>query len=75
MLWSAAILRSGRISRAAGLAGTVVGAGVFLAFLSGYLRLDVHGFGIMTVTQSGWLIWLGILLCRVGTKRMQSGLA
>lgn len=64
LLWSAAILRSGRMARAAGIAGAVIGAGILLGFFSGHLRLDVHGFGIVTFAQSGWLIWLGILLCR-----------
>jgi len=65
LLWSAAIWRSGRIVRAAGVAGALVGAGVLLAFLSGQLRLDVHGFGMVTFAQSIWLIWLGVLLCWV----------
>ena len=42
----------------------MVGAGVLVAFLSGHVSLDVHGFGLITFTQSGWLIWLGILMCR-----------
>jgi hypothetical protein len=75
LLWSAAILTSGRMARAAGVAGAVVGAGVLLAFLSGQLRLDVHGFGIVTFAQSGWLIWLGILLCRDGGRRIGHGSA
>jgi len=66
LLWSAAILRSRRIPRAAGVAGAVVGGGILLAFLSGYLRLGVHGFGLVTFAQSGWLIGLGVLLCREG---------
>ncbi len=66
LLFSAAVLKSRQMSRAAGVAGLVVGAGVLVAFLSGRLSLDVHGFGIVTYAQSGWLIWLGILLCREG---------
>jgi len=46
--------------------GAVIGAGVLLVLLAGYLRLDVHGFGIVTFAQSLWLIWLGVLLCREG---------
>ena len=43
---------------------TRVPSRILLALLSGYLRLDVHGFGIVTFSQSIWLIWLGVLLCR-----------
>lgn len=67
LLWSAAILRSGRLARASGSVGVALGAVILVAFLSGHLRLDVHGFGLVTFAQSGWLIWLGILLCREGT--------
>ncbi len=66
MLWSAEVVRSRRMARATGVAGLAVGAGVLVGFLSGHLSLDVHGFGIVTFAQSGWLIWLGILLCRPG---------
>ena len=64
LLWSTAVLRSGRMTRSAGVAGLVVGAGVLVAFVSGQVSLDVHGFGLITFAQSGWLIWLGILMCR-----------
>ena len=64
LLWSAAVLRGRRMARAAGFTGVVVGAGVLVAFLSGHLSLDVHGFGVVTFAQSAWLIWLGVLLCR-----------
>lgn len=67
LLWSAAILRSGRMARASGVVGAVVGAGVLLGFFSGHLTLDVHGFGLVTFAQSGWLIWLSVQLCREET--------
>ena len=51
LLWSATIWKTGRLPRAAAIAGAVVGAGVLLALLSGYLRLDVHGFGIVTFSS------------------------
>jgi hypothetical protein len=68
LLWSAAIWRSGT-ARAAAVAGALVGAGVLVAFLSGQLPLDAHGFRVVTFAQSIWLIWLGILLCRDGAGR------
>lgn len=66
LLWSVAIWRSGppRMPRAAGVVGTIVGAGVLIGLLSGHLRLDVHGFAVVTVAQSAWLIWLGVVMCR-----------
>lgn len=64
LLWSAAIWRSQRMSRAAGVAGAVIGAGVLFALFSGHLRLGVHGAQLVTFATSGWLIWVGVLLCR-----------
>lgn len=71
LLWSAAILVTGRMSRAAGIAGVVVGLGVLLVFFSGHVRLDVHGARIVFFAQSGWLIWLGSLLCRTEGKPVE----
>ena len=68
LLWSVAIWRSGppprRVPRAVGVSGAIVGAAVLIGILSGHLRLDVHGFAIVTVAQSAWLIWLGVVMCR-----------
>ena len=66
LLWSAEMLRGLRMGRAVGIAGVVAGAAILLGVLSGHLRMDVHGFGIVTLAHSAWLIWLGILLCRPG---------
>ena len=66
LLFASAILRTGRLMRAAGFFGAVVSAAILLLFFVGHLRLDVHGFGIVTFAQSAWMIWIGILLCREG---------
>jgi len=66
VLFSAAILRTGRVARATGVVGALVGALILLVFFAGRLTLDVHGFGIVTFAQSAWLVWVGILLCREG---------
>lgn len=63
LCWSAAILSSRRMPRPTGIAGSVVGTVILLVFLAGHLRLDVHGFGIVTFAQSAWFVWLGVLLC------------
>jgi len=64
LLWSAAIMKSAAMARAAGVAGIALGGGILLAFFGGLLRLDAHGFGILTFAQCGWFIWLGYLQCR-----------
>lgn len=63
LLWSAAILKGRAMSRAAGVAGVLIGPAVVVAFLSGRVGLGVHGFGMIAFAQSAWLIWIGILLC------------
>lgn len=69
LLWSAAIVKDRRLARSAGIAGILVGAALLLGVLSGYLRLNVHGFGVVTLAQSAWLIWVGVLLCRGDPSR------
>ena len=64
LLFSIAILRSARLAAAAGIFGAVVSALILLLFFVGHLKLDVHGFGLVTFAQAAWLIWVGILLCR-----------
>ncbi len=64
LLWSWAILQSHRLPRAAGVAGALIGGLVVLAVLSGHLRLGLHGFGLVVVAQSVWMIWLGVVLLR-----------
>lgn len=75
LLFSTGIWRSGRLARAAAVAGAVIGAGLLLAFFAGRLGLDAHGFGIVTFVQSLWLIWLGVLLCREGERAALPGRA
>jgi hypothetical protein len=37
-----------------------------VAFFAGRLVLDVHGFGLVMLAQSTWLVWIGLLLCAEG---------
>jgi hypothetical protein len=67
LLWGAAILRR-RMGPAVGWAGVLIALVVLLGFFAGHLRLDVHGFGMVTFAQSAWLAWLGVLLLRPGTE-------
>jgi hypothetical protein len=64
LLWSAAILRGTRMPRGAGIAGLILASAVLLAFFAGHLGLDVHGFGILMIVQSIWLVWIGAGLLR-----------
>jgi hypothetical protein len=65
LLFSVTILRSGRLSRTAGIFGVVAGTLIPLLVFVGHLRLDVHGYGVVIFAQSAWQIWVGAALCRV----------
>jgi hypothetical protein len=67
LLWSFAILAHGRLSRAAGVLGAIVGALALLAVTIGHMRLDVHGFGAVVLSQGIWMITVGVLLARART--------
>ena len=64
VLLSLAILRSRRIARVSGLLGLLVGAAILIAFFFFALKLDVHGFGLVTLARGVWLIALGVALGR-----------
>jgi hypothetical protein len=73
LLFGATILKTNRLSRAAGVFGLVVSALILVLFFVGHIRLDVHGFGVITFAQSAWLLWVGILLCREDPVAGRSG--
>ena len=62
LLWSIAILRSGIFSRALGIYGCLAAPLTLIAVLSGHIRLNVHGFGIVVLSQAVWFISAGVLL-------------
>src|SRR5262245_3928735 len=64
LLFSIAILRGNRLSRASGVFGAVVGVLIPLLIFVGHIRLDVHGFGAVLLAQGLWMLWVGVLLCR-----------
>jgi len=68
-LWSAAIMRSRVIGRWLGVYGLVVGPLAILALVSGHLRLDVHGFGLVVLVQSVWFVSAGVCLWRAPSAR------
>jgi methionine-rich copper-binding protein CopC len=73
VLWSVAILRSSRVQHAAGVAGLIAGASVLALFFAGHIRTDVHGFGVMVLVQSVWMVWVGVLLCRESVEITTAG--
>ena len=64
VLWSAAILKSAALARGLGLYGCVLGPLAVLALVSGHVRLDVHGFGLIVLGQALWFVGAGVLLWR-----------
>lgn len=69
VLWSAAITRGRVIARWLGVYGLVAGPLTILALVSGRLRLDVHGFGLVVLVQSVWFVAAGVCLWRAPSAR------
>jgi hypothetical protein len=72
VLWSAAILKSSIFNRALGIYGSILGPLTILGVLSGHVRLNVHGFGLVILGQAIWFITTGVLLCRLNTGKAAS---
>jgi hypothetical protein len=64
LLWSLAILAARTFARAAAILGCLIGALALIGILSGSLRLDVHGFGLVVLAQGIWTLLVGVLLIR-----------
>jgi len=58
--WSIAIVRIGPFKRAIGVAGFFVGVAELAVLLSGRVRLDAHGFGLIIVLQAIWIVAVGV---------------
>ena len=65
LLWSLSILAARTLGRAAGILGCVIGAFALIGILSGSLRLDVHGFGLVVLAEGIWTLLVGALLIRL----------
>lgn len=63
-LWSVAILKGTTFARALGTYGCILGLISILAVVSGHIRLDVHGFGLIVLGQAAWFIIVGVQLWR-----------
>ena len=64
VFWSVLIVKSRVLSPAIGIYGLLLGPAVIFAMITGSLRLDVHGFGLIIFCQAIWFIVTGILLSR-----------
>ncbi|HYX53955.1 MAG TPA: hypothetical protein VE783_10935 [Candidatus Limnocylindrales bacterium] len=62
ILWSCAILRSAKGMRALAIYGLVIGSLTIIGVSSGHVRLNVHGFGVVVLTQSIWFVLMGVRL-------------
>ena len=61
-LWSLVILRGGALPRWLGVYGGVLGPAAILALLTGNLPLNLHGFGLVVLSQAVWLVGAGARL-------------
>ena len=71
LLWCAEVLARRSFPRWLGVAGAAASTLTLLAYLSGHVRLDVHGFGLLLLAQSAWFIAAGILLIRRAAEDAQ----
>jgi len=67
LLWSAAIVSTGRMARSIGYAGIAIGAAALLGILSGHVRMSIHGFGAIVVLHAVWMVAVGIALISVSS--------
>jgi hypothetical protein len=62
VLWSLTIWKTRALSREIGLYGILSGTMIIALAAPGFLRLDVHGFGLVVLLQAVWFITVGIQL-------------
>ncbi|HEV7595197.1 MAG TPA: hypothetical protein VGO33_09375 [Gemmatimonadaceae bacterium] len=64
LLWSVAALLGGELPRSLARYGIPLGAVLILGILSGYLGLDIHGFGLVVLGEGIWMAWAAGVLWR-----------
>lgn len=72
VLWSAAILKNKTFVGALGIYGCILGPVAIVAVVSGHLRLNVHGFGLVVLVQAVWFITAAVQLWRSNGTSSQS---
>ena len=72
--WSIAIVRAGPFERVIGMGGFFVGVTALAGLLSGHIRMDPHGFGLVILLQAFWMAAVGVPMLRASReKRSKSG--
>jgi len=69
LLWSASIVSHRRLAPGAGILGITIAVLALAALSVGHLRLDVHGFGAVALSQGIWMITVGTLMLRARPRR------
>jgi len=64
VLFGLAMLRHPFGLRGPAILGIVIGAGLVLGIVTGHLRLNLHGFGLVMLAEAIWLAWLAVVLFR-----------
>lgn len=64
--WSLCIKKAGRFAEIVAIFGYVLGLISVLGILSGHLRMNVHGFGLVIFGQVIWTILLAVFLFHLG---------
>lgn len=54
--WSVAIVRDRELDRRIGIYGVVLGSAMLVGIMTGYLRLDIHGYGMVVLGQGLWFV-------------------
>jgi hypothetical protein len=63
-LWSASNTRRRVFVSGIGIYGLLLGAATILMLVSGHLKLDVHGMGLVMFSQAVWFVLVGVALLR-----------
>jgi hypothetical protein len=58
--WSLVLLGRGSAARIIGAVGLLVGVIPVVGLLSGHLRLDVHGMGVVVIAQAAWNVCVAV---------------
>ena len=70
-IWSLQILRTRTFPRGIGVFGCVASVVALLTLFSGYLSMDVHGFGAVVLGQGVWLILIGLQMLQSAPAERQ----
>ncbi len=60
--WSIAIFKKNTLSKITAIIGIVIGVLGIAGILSGHLRMNIHGFGLLILAQAVWNVLIGVLM-------------